>query len=358
MISEELTQLNREVLIGLDYIQVYLLIQFMILFIFLAYNDPKNRTINLGWTVFFLIWAGVIFINIFRVFYIEEEPSQLLYNLMMVLALFGSSIIMNLLEGTLQYYLKTKYIFTILGYIASFIAIFLDTEQKRILMFVYVPIVLIFTIVFFKKLFINTVGKLKTFFILLIMGIYLNLAGFALMAPRFEFISNNLNLSMYSQFVIARLVSLIGFQLIAVTLIKFPIFYELNWRGQIKEMYIIKTVESVPISSYDFEKSEDQHPSKELIAGGMVGISQILKEISQSHEKLYLIDHQDKKLIIEHGKDIFVVAMAGDDFYVIREKIKQLIIIIEEKFGKILQNWNGNLDVFDDITGIVEKSFL
>ncbi len=349
----------REVLIGLDFVQIYVLFQFTILFLFQTVQHKRARTSNLGWSLFYLVWGCMILLNVFRVFYLDPDDALELFNAIMILGMIGSVIIVNLLERILQYYVKTKYAFSIFGYVFSVVIAFLTIEQKQLAFLVWGPIILIFTALFFKKILRDTVGQLRTYFLLLIFSFYFVLFGFGLITPRFEKLSEIAHISLAEQYLISRIITLVAFQIMAIVCLKFPVFEELEWRRHLKELYVIKTLESVPIAYHDFTKThaQDTRVTKELVAGGMVGISQILGEISRAKKKLQLIDHGDLSLCIEHGEYVFLVAIADDDFYAVREKMRRLIEDFEDEFGDTLQDWDGNVDTFEKIKGMIKERF-
>ena len=79
-------------------------------------------------------------------------------------------------------------------------------------------------------------------------------------------------------------------------------------------MFVIHRIIGVPIFHSKFQdihvQQDDKHElDEDLIAGGMVGITAMLKEISQSSEELKIIDHSDQIIMLDHGENFFIALM-------------------------------------------------
>ena len=93
------------------------------------------------------------------------------------------------------------------------------------------------------------------------------------------------------------------------------VFMELGWQQHLQELYIVhkKTLKliyhlnltSTFTDGVDTDKSETQM----VFSGGIVGINEILKNISDSESKgkgVSLIQQKGKYIMMEHGQDVIV----------------------------------------------------
>jgi hypothetical protein len=98
--------------------------------------------------------------------------------------------------------------------------------------------------------------------------------------------------------------------------------------------------------------------AEELAAGGMIGITAMLKEISKSTENLKVIDHGDLKILLEHGPHIILALNVKEDMMIYRDKLAQLCESIEKLFSNIFESWDGNMKYFEPIKPLVESIFV
>ncbi len=160
-----------------------------------------------------------------------------------------------------------------------------------------------------------------------------------------------------------RLIKLVCYLAIYAVLEKLPIFMEVNWRENLDQIYIIHRGAGIPIFHTKFGESEPalnapKELSGELVAGGIVGITAMLKEISQSSETMKLFDHGDVKILCEYGADVLIVLYAKVDFHIYWDKLAHLRATVEDLFGTVLRTWSGgNLAVFDPLNALVKNEF-
>ncbi len=160
-----------------------------------------------------------------------------------------------------------------------------------------------------------------------------------------------------------RLIKLVCYFAIYLVLQKLPIFMEVNWRENLNEIYIIHRGAGIPIFHTKFGEKEPapnapKEIGEELVAGGMIGITAMLKEISQSTETMKLFDHGDVKILCEYGADVLIVLYAKVEFHIYWDKLARLRVTVEDLFGTTLHTWSGgNLAIFDPLQALVKNEF-
>jgi hypothetical protein len=95
----------------------------------------------------------------------------------------------------------------------------------------------------------------------------------------------------------------------------------------------------------------------DLVGGGMIGITTMLKEISQSSSDLQVINHGDQYILLEYGKSLIYAVVAKMEMKIYREKLISLRNLIEGFYGDILQSWNGKMEIFQPVKNLVKSEF-
>ncbi len=150
--------------------------------------------------------------------------------------------------------------------------------------------------------------------------------------------------------------------IIAGVLFKLPIFFEVNWKESLIRIYIIHRHAGIPIFHKRFREQneiDEDRPAmdEELVAGGMLGIATMLKEISQSSEDLKIIDHGDQKILLDYGDYFFIALNVQVEMKIYWDKMEQLKSIVAKYYNKFLVEWSGDMDVFSPIENIINEIF-
>lgn len=129
---------------------------------------------------------------------------------------------------------------------------------------------------------------------------------------------------------------------------------EMDWPNQVVQLYVI-TDGGIMMTHYAFKSKVTF--DLDLFSGGISGVTTILQEMIESDQKLKVIDHEDKKLLFEYGDRFVVTLIARKDLRIIRSKLKILSEEIQNVFWEILEDWNGDLDVFKPINTLIKNLF-
>lgn len=151
--------------------------------------------------------------------------------------------------------------------------------------------------------------------------------------------------------------SLIPFVLMKESL---PPSEEIEWRKELIHLFVISSG-GVVMSDYSFVNTSESDgiDSVDLLAGGISGITAILKEMIGSDHRLKSIDHEDKKLLFEYAYDnLFLVALlANKDLNILRTKLKKLTAQIQAVFWETIEKWDGNLEILSPINTLIRSYF-
>ncbi len=353
----------RDLMIILEELYIVILIELAIIFIYQSIKKKEKMDLNLAWGIFFACFGVVATLVFYQNFFMSEEiwaTYEQIYKLFSLIPLLTMMGIMEYISS--KYRPKTFFILTIFGGIVGITVIYTPGLFSQALFMIFSVLLIIFGILFFRKLISITSGavkkNMKIFMILLIC--LLGLDTFKGENAIRNVNDLGVNVPLYITIIwLLQIASVLG---LALVLFKIPIFLELDWRENLIQIFIIHKYNSVLIFHTKFHKSDSDPGAKvelneDLVAGGMIGISTMLKEISRSSQDLKIIDHGDQQIMLEHSQHIFIALNVKKPMKIYWEKIKQLSTTIEQFYFHILEKWDGSLDYFKPLDGIVKKLF-
>jgi hypothetical protein len=158
--------------------------------------------------------------------------------------------------------------------------------------------------------------------IILYLGILLNLERFISVLPSESYI-------ILSFFLVV--IGLIG---IYYSIYHVNVFIEMGWQNHLEELYIIHKNSLKPLYHQVLKKSEstlttekENSDSENFFSGGLVGINDILKQISESNSKtkgISLVQEEGKFLLIEHGQDVMVCFVTDKNMNSLRYYLRKI----------------------------------
>ncbi len=106
--------------------------------------------------------------------------------------------------------------------------------------------------------------------------------------------------------------------------------------------------------------SEDESSSKLLTASYLTGILQFAKSISGEIISNFELGNLDIWLRVSNDYQLYYVYIIGKDIKLKKKKIEKYLNKIIEEFEKRyskdeIDNWDGNLNAFDDFSPIAKK---
>ncbi len=151
-------------------------------------------------------------------------------------------------------------------------------------------------------------------------------------------------------------------QLIAICLIfiffrKIPPFYEFDWKDKIESLYILN---KNGICLYNRSFINNIEPLEEqFISGAFASLNIMLDELIQSTPNtVSIIKKKGKNVNIFSGKYITGVLISQEELKYFTHILKKLVLRVEEIYWNILNNWNGDLTIFNPVKNIIDELFL
>jgi hypothetical protein len=150
-------------------------------------------------------------------------------------------------------------------------------------------------------------------------------------------------------------------------------FYNLNviietgWRDNLLELYIVNRKTFKPIFYLDLRKKEELvEPEKtdlekvEFFSGGLIGIDEIMKEISESQSRgikeVSLIEHKGKIMMMEHTPDVIICFLTNKQLNSLRYYLRSIRDMWEKYYSKQILNWNEvDSEIFLSINNCVQR---
>lgn len=89
----------------------------------------------------------------------------------------------------------------------------------------------------------------------------------------------------------------------------------------------------------------------------MAGITNLVQEISGSSKRIQSIDEQNIKLLFAYGDHSFITIIIEGYSLILHKMLEKLMVLFEANYSAILENWDGNIDVFKSAREIVNSIF-
>ncbi len=352
----------RDVLLVLDAISTFICIELSVSFF--SRSSRRNRAwqVNLGWGIVFALFGLMQGLIIPFAYYLPPTTYTDNQQWLSGGGVFIIVAVIVMFEYFYQKFARTKYIISLIGIVTG-VFYFINTQLGSILFGTYFLVLFVFTASFFTKLIRLSSGSVRTSVIFFTVSFYTLMSGNFFVNLDTMLAIQQMGLDTLAFGLVGRLIKLVCYLAIYTVLEKLPIFMEVNWRENLDQVYIIHRGAGIPIFHTKFGETAPapnapKELAGELVAGGIVGITAMLKEISQSTETMKLFDHGDVKILCEYGENVLIVLYAKVEFHIYWEKLAHLRATVEELFGTILQNWSGgNLAIFDPIVVLVKNEF-
>jgi hypothetical protein len=167
----------------------------------------------------------------------------------------------------------------------------------------------------------------------------------------------------------------IGGILVANAWSDYPDLVDLKWIMQLERLLVIKKEEFVPIFDHSFQKeekiiksnqnavNEDKATSKDskvdasLAGGALGGISSMLKEILETQSNIKKIDHEEKSILFNHGREVIFVLIVDNYHYEQTYHLDEFALEFERKFRNELEEWTGDVTPFSKAKGLIDTIF-
>ncbi|MHA1279047.1 MAG: hypothetical protein ACTSQ8_17780 [Candidatus Helarchaeota archaeon] len=345
-----------EVSIGFKLIEIAFMLLFALFFFLKLQNKEETRAqkeLYLGTGIFLICY---LFSDIFFLlaYYGTVFGDMLLYyqfwKIATLIGIAGTSFFIFTIERNIDIIkrLRTHYIFTAISLALFITVIFITVELSRIIAYLSLPIVFILVLVFHFYIYLKAPNEYKRALFLSFLGFFIFLISYTLLtdaARAFIPIPMDILIIISSTLVITG---------IGLYTLKIPPNAELEWHRKIIALLIMHAESGICLYDYAFNATME---ASNLITGGLIGISSLIQEMTQSETKLKIIKQEKASILLEHGTYIIGALISSEDLQIIRKKLKYLIDKFENLFQEQLHNWIGEVSLFQPARALVQEAF-
>jgi len=246
---------------------------------------------------------------------------------------------------------KTKYIVTMSWIIMTIVILFLNTLQdiSTAEMIFVAPFVLIGFIILYFVFVKPTSGFLRRRMYLAISGWVLMIVG---LVGRVDSLATLIGLYVFSVGTILMIVGTCG---MGYGFAAFSTFTDFNWRRKLRELFVIANGGTC-LYAFSFDQNSQIEDSG-LVAGGLSGIQSLLSEIVNTSENLRLIEYQNVKILVEQRSLAMFILIIKEESSVLEEKLHLFAEEFDIYFHETLQNWSGQINLFQPTQILIQRYF-
>ena len=327
----------REPILILEAVIVLLGLEFGVIFLYRFLKKERGKALILALSTFFFAFAFMVFFFIISDLYVDylslPESRHFYGNIAYSILGIGALVFTFNAERELG---QKNHIFSIilLGSLIfmaiDFFFVIIEPVYFALVGWVLFVIVLL---IYVKKI----SSKIKEYR-LSIYGFFLGVLAYGLGY------ASTINLMVSSFGSISRFIGdifiIFGISLISLVFVGLPSLREIDWTKNLNKLLLMHKSGSC-ICEYDFagsRKTPDQ--VSQVIAGSLIGISQLLTELMESKKQLTIMDHQDKQIIFAYGQDIIAALIVDEYFGIYRKKLAKFVENIEIIYSPILEDWD------------------
>ena len=132
--------------------------------------------------------------------------------------------------------------------------------------------------------------------------------------------------------------------------------HKMEERGWEKSLHNLFVFSNEGLCAFDYTFSKLAVDSA-LVTGMISAISQFVAESMQSEQRLRAVDHEDRKILLEHQERFVVALVAEKDLHIIHKHAKKFAEKFAEQYGHLLERWTGDLKVFATAEALVLEVF-
>jgi hypothetical protein len=253
-------------------------------------------------------------------------------------AFLAMSVFLHAAESLIK---KTRHWFTI-GFLGLSITILFFPNDLyntvQMIYYIFAPVLILFVVIFLFYLMSMTTGAVRKKFFVVFIGLVLYGTGYALSARIFNIPE-----------AISEATVLTGLVFTALGFIEIPMLEEIHWHDYLLHVFTFHIDSSACIHDERLVKTnQDEMVSADLFSSGVTGVIGIIKEMIQSEKKLKVLDHEDKKILLEYGKYVTVALVTRKDLDILHGKLRAYISRVETELGPLFEKWRGEVTRFVD----------
>lgn len=138
--------------------------------------------------------------------------------------------------------------------------------------------------------------------------------------------------------------------------ISFTRLYELAWPNKVRQLYV--TLAEKGICLYDHSFVGKKRMESNIVTGFITGLIILVQEITETDKKLKIVDVEDVKIMLEHGKrNVVGILLTEENLKILRNKLRDFVDAFELEFERELTRFTGSVDEFQRTKELVERIF-
>lgn len=313
------------------------------------YTNQLRRVVDIqfAWATFLLGMAVNRGAFIFSDFYFIVDPLNTLFTKLgyvgLILAL---SAFFFAVELILPY--NTKHAFFIIGLAHVVLTIILPRGLLDAVALSIAFVTFVGVLLFLDFAMKNTSGNVRKSINILLAGFLLGYFGFFL-ASDISFYSFG-----FGPYLAGEASLVLGLVIFGFGSIYSPALGELDWKQQLIELYIIQQG-GLLVFHHEFAKTTEL--DQVLTAAGISGVQSLFKEITRSESGLNVVSVGHFEILFSHSSSFTSVLVCKASYKVLLAKLTEFTETFELMFGKILQNFEGNLREFSSAQDLIASVF-
>jgi hypothetical protein len=249
---------------------------------------------------------------------------------------------------------NTHHIFTLLSCATLLSIFFVGIPTAKNILYAMLPLIFLIGFIFLGYLIHQTIGSVRTNFILVFIGQWA--FGFG-QGFNTDLISDWFTYEVGFDIQPIGLILIIGgLGLIAIAFWRLPSFSEIEWHSKMVSLFVITNEHGICCVHFPFRKYTGKM-SPQLVSSGVSGVITIVKEMTSSKKHLKYVDQEDVKLIFEYGLYTTAALLAEEDLEIYHAKLKRFLDEFESEFIQYLINWTGSIQEFEPAMQIITRIF-
>ena len=160
--------------------------------------------------------------------------------------------------------------------------------------------------------------------------------------------------------VVGSLLQLISSVGISYFFLKIPAFSELDWKEKLEHLFIMSKGGVCQLETHFFhEKDSEEEMSEHLISSALASVNMMLQELTDSElEGLSVINKKGKIVNIYSSKYVTGVIISSDEYDPIKDSLEKFVTQFESIYQNVLENWDGNSEVFEPMNNVIKEMFM
>jgi hypothetical protein len=355
---EYITGFLREPLLILEAVIVLLGFEFGGLFLYRYIKHDREKTMILAWGLFFVCFGAMVLTYLFTDFVGFPLDTDRLNYIKIGYAIMGLGALIFTFNaereiGHNHHILSLILLGAFSLMVMDFFLPFLEPFYFTIICWAPFVVILLFYLV-------KMVVKIKEYRL----KVYAFFIGFLVLGFGYVATTDKFQTAEFLPRLFGDCSVIIGMSLISLVFVGLPSLKEVDWAKKLNLLLILHK-SGLCICDYDFKKLGDADASakKEYLAGGLIGVSQIVTEMvknmasTENFSRLEVVDHQDKQIIFAYGEYLIAALVVDEYLQIYRKKLYHLIREIELLYGDRLSAGEDQLIHINAVEKLIKQIF-